>query len=99
MYSRLRLARGGILNDDMGLGKTIQVIAFLSAIYGKTGRRSMDGRRVERRARRRKMAEARMERGGRDVANAAIDEGEILEAEEVETSLVIVPSTVRNNWL
>ena len=28
--------RGGILGDDMGLGKTIQVIAFLTAAYGKT---------------------------------------------------------------
>lgn len=28
---------GGILGDDMGLGKTIQVIAFLTAAYGKTG--------------------------------------------------------------
>jgi len=29
--------RGGILGDDMGLGKTIQVIAFLTAAFGKTG--------------------------------------------------------------
>jgi SNF2 family DNA or RNA helicase len=29
--------RGGILGDDMGLGKTIQVIAFLTAVFGKTG--------------------------------------------------------------
>ena len=29
--------KGGILGDDMGLGKTIQVIAFLTAMYGKTG--------------------------------------------------------------
>lgn len=29
--------RGGVLGDDMGLGKTIQVIAFLTAAYGKTG--------------------------------------------------------------
>ena len=28
---------GGILGDDMGLGKTIQVIAFLTAAFGKTG--------------------------------------------------------------
>ncbi|EKG13063.1 SNF2-related protein [Macrophomina phaseolina MS6] len=28
--------RGGILGDDMGLGKTIQVIAFLTAAFGKT---------------------------------------------------------------
>ncbi len=29
--------KGGILGDDMGLGKTVQIIAFLTAAYGKTG--------------------------------------------------------------
>ncbi|KAF2494215.1 hypothetical protein BU16DRAFT_463647 [Lophium mytilinum] len=29
--------RGAVLGDDMGLGKTIQVIAFLTAAFGKTG--------------------------------------------------------------
>lgn len=29
--------KGGILGDDMGLGKTVQVIAFLTAAFGKTG--------------------------------------------------------------
>lgn len=29
--------KGGILGDDMGLGKTVQVLAFLTAAYGKTG--------------------------------------------------------------
>ncbi|KAL2426705.1 DNA excision repair protein ERCC-6-like 2 [Exophiala dermatitidis] len=29
--------KGGILGDDMGLGKTVQVVAFLTAAYGKTG--------------------------------------------------------------
>lgn len=29
--------KGGILGDDMGLGKTIQVIAFLTVAFGKTG--------------------------------------------------------------
>lgn len=29
--------KGGILGDDMGLGKTIQVVAFLTSAYGKTG--------------------------------------------------------------
>lgn len=28
--------KGGILGDDMGLGKTVQVIAFMTAAYGKT---------------------------------------------------------------
>ncbi|RMZ78391.1 hypothetical protein DV738_g3894, partial [Chaetothyriales sp. CBS 135597] len=38
--------RGGILGDDMGLGKTIQVIAFLTAAYGKTGD-ERDGKRMK----------------------------------------------------
>ncbi|KAI1402532.1 P-loop containing nucleoside triphosphate hydrolase protein [Hypoxylon fuscum] len=29
--------KGGILGDDMGLGKTVQVAAFLTAMFGKTG--------------------------------------------------------------
>ena len=29
--------KGGILGDDMGLGKTIQVAAFLTVAFGKTG--------------------------------------------------------------
>lgn len=37
--------KGGILGDDMGLGKTIQVIAFLTAVYGKTGD-ERDGKRM-----------------------------------------------------
>ena len=36
---------GAILGDDMGLGKTIQVIAFLTAAFGKTGD-SRDGKRM-----------------------------------------------------
>ncbi|KAI5860288.1 P-loop containing nucleoside triphosphate hydrolase protein [Durotheca rogersii] len=31
--------KGGILGDDMGLGKTVQVVAFLTAVFGKTGDR------------------------------------------------------------
>lgn len=29
--------KGGVLGDDMGLGKTVQVAAFLTAAFGKTG--------------------------------------------------------------
>ncbi|MCJ1325209.1 hypothetical protein MMC10_001871 [Thelotrema lepadinum] len=45
--------QGGILGDDMGLGKTIQVIAFLTAAFGKTGdARDKKRMRKMRRARR-----------------------------------------------
>ncbi|KAF1982515.1 putative DNA excision repair protein [Aulographum hederae CBS 113979] len=37
LHELLVWQRGGILGDDMGLGKTIQVIAFLTAAFGKTG--------------------------------------------------------------
>ncbi|CEJ55898.1 hypothetical protein PMG11_02127 [Penicillium brasilianum] len=37
MHELFVYQKGGILGDDMGLGKTIQVIAFLTAAYGKTG--------------------------------------------------------------
>lgn len=37
--------RGGILGDDMGLGKTVQVAAFLTAMFGKTGDQR-DGKRM-----------------------------------------------------
>ncbi|KAI1258625.1 P-loop containing nucleoside triphosphate hydrolase protein [Xylariaceae sp. FL1019] len=39
--------RGGILGDDMGLGKTIQVAAFLTATFGKSGD-SRDAKRMRR---------------------------------------------------
>ncbi|KAF4629959.1 hypothetical protein G7Y89_g8187 [Cudoniella acicularis] len=37
--------KGGILGDDMGLGKTVQVAAFLTAAFGKTGD-ERDGKRM-----------------------------------------------------
>jgi SNF2 family DNA or RNA helicase len=43
--------KGGILGDDMGLGKTIEVIAFLTAAYGKTGD-ERDGKRMRKMRRR-----------------------------------------------
>ncbi|KAI6711405.1 hypothetical protein JHW43_006066 [Diplocarpon mali] len=36
-YLRDYQVTGGILGDDMGLGKTVQVAAFLTAAFGKTG--------------------------------------------------------------
>ncbi|KAF3205313.1 hypothetical protein TWF679_009329 [Orbilia oligospora] len=37
MHNAFILNTGVILGDDMGLGKTVQVIAFLTAAFGKTG--------------------------------------------------------------
>ncbi|KAJ6092700.1 DNA excision repair protein ERCC-6-like 2 [Penicillium sp. IBT 16267x] len=45
MHEKFIYQKGGILGDDMGLGKTIQVIAFLTAAYGKTGD-ERDGKRM-----------------------------------------------------
>ncbi|OMP86510.1 putative DNA repair and recombination protein RAD26-like [Diplodia seriata] len=36
LHEKFVYQRGGVLGDDMGLGKTIQVIAFLTAAFGKT---------------------------------------------------------------
>ena len=37
LHEAFAYQKGAILGDDMGLGKTIQVIAFLTAAFGKTG--------------------------------------------------------------
>lgn len=37
LHSLFVYQTGGILGDDMGLGKTVQVIAFLTAAFGKAG--------------------------------------------------------------
>ncbi|KAF2876065.1 P-loop containing nucleoside triphosphate hydrolase protein [Massariosphaeria phaeospora] len=37
LHERFVRQTGALLGDDMGLGKTIQVIAFLTAAFGKTG--------------------------------------------------------------
>lgn len=47
LYRSYAEGRGALLGDDMGLGKTIQVIAFLSAIMGKTGMEEDADRRIE----------------------------------------------------
>ncbi len=36
--------RGGILADDMGLGKTVQIVAFLAAVFNKSGCKSIDNK-------------------------------------------------------
>jgi DNA excision repair protein ERCC-6-like 2 len=37
MHQQFVYQRGCVLGDDMGLGKTVQVVAFLTAAFGKTG--------------------------------------------------------------
>ena len=51
LHSLFVYQTGGILGDDMGLGKTVQVIAFLTAAFGKTGdERDLKRMRKKRRA-------------------------------------------------
>ncbi|KAI0100119.1 P-loop containing nucleoside triphosphate hydrolase protein [Nemania sp. FL0031] len=45
LYDLFVHQRGGILGDDMGLGKTVQVAAFLTVAFGKTGD-SRDAKRM-----------------------------------------------------
>ncbi|OAQ98718.1 hypothetical protein LLEC1_03304 [Akanthomyces lecanii] len=37
LHRKFVYQEGGILGDDMGLGKTVQVVALLTAAFGKTG--------------------------------------------------------------
>ncbi|KAI9641856.1 hypothetical protein NHQ30_009723 [Ciborinia camelliae] len=37
LHEKFVYQKGGILGDDMGLGKTVQVAAFLTVAFGKTG--------------------------------------------------------------
>ncbi|OAA63029.1 DNA excision repair protein [Cordyceps fumosorosea ARSEF 2679] len=37
LHRKFVYQEGGVLGDDMGLGKTVQVVAFLTAAFGKTG--------------------------------------------------------------
>ncbi|KAF2973393.1 hypothetical protein GQX73_g187 [Xylaria multiplex] len=45
LYDLFIHQRGGLLGDDMGLGKTVQVAAFLTVAFGKTGD-SRDAKRM-----------------------------------------------------
>ncbi|KAI1435190.1 P-loop containing nucleoside triphosphate hydrolase protein [Xylaria sp. CBS 124048] len=45
LYDLFLHQRGGLLGDDMGLGKTVQVAAFLTVAFGKTGD-SRDAKRM-----------------------------------------------------
>ncbi|KAK5992310.1 Switch 2 [Cladobotryum mycophilum] len=45
LHKKFVYQEGGILGDDMGLGKTVQVAAFLTVAFGKTGD-ERDGKRM-----------------------------------------------------
>ncbi|KAK1255302.1 hypothetical protein MKX08_009297 [Trichoderma sp. CBMAI-0020] len=45
LHKKFVYQEGGILGDDMGLGKTVQVAAFLTTAFGKTGD-ERDGKRL-----------------------------------------------------
>lgn len=47
LHQKFVYQEGGILGDDMGLGKTVQVAAFLTAAFGKTGDERDDKRMRE----------------------------------------------------
>lgn len=51
LHEHFVFQRGAILGDDMGLGKTVQVAAFLTAAFGKTGD-ERDGKRLRKMRRR-----------------------------------------------
>ncbi|KAF9074477.1 P-loop containing nucleoside triphosphate hydrolase protein [Rhodocollybia butyracea] len=85
-YDRYVNNRGGLLGDDMGLGKTVQVIAFLSAIMGKTGYQTDEDRRQQH------VSELQDGDDWRDFRKLP------LPGATWPTCLIIAPSSVVHNW-
>ncbi|CAE6482361.1 unnamed protein product [Rhizoctonia solani] len=84
-YQRWVEGRGGLMGDDMGLGKTIQTIAFLSAVFQKTGTASDATRRRDR---------------VRTLQNEGLGRSDLPPANKKwPTCLVICPKTVVGNWV
>ncbi|CAE6444477.1 unnamed protein product [Rhizoctonia solani] len=84
-YQRWVEGRGGLMGDDMGLGKTIQTIAFLSAVFQKTGTASDATRRRDR---------------VRTLQNEGLARSDLPSANKKwPTCLVICPKTVVGNWV
>ncbi|KAJ1300749.1 hypothetical protein OPQ81_002392 [Rhizoctonia solani] len=84
-HQRWAEGRGGLIGDDMGLGKTIQTIAFLSAVFQKSGTASDATRR---RDRIRALQDEGLARSDLPPAN-----------KKWPTCLVICPKTVVGNWI
>ncbi len=87
---------GGVLADDMGLGKTVQTIAFLSAIYKKSGTE-----RDKRRLRPEIVKVLEKEDRAYEMLSpsfSGLDTGETEEEMSADPSLIILPLTVMKNW-
>ncbi|CAM9222754.1 unnamed protein product, partial [Phaeothamnion confervicola] len=78
--------KGAILSDDMGLGKTVQVIAFLSAVFKKTGT-AADVDRIE------ELASAG------ELPEYAVDAGAGGKGAPGRPVLVVCPASVLASWL
>jgi len=86
LVQKYQMNEGGVLGDDMGMGKTVQVICFLSTIFGKTGEGRVDRRRLRARAR------WSTEAGPTAKDNVAFPEG------HCPPCLIVVPSTLVYQW-
>ena len=82
--------RGGILGDDMGLGKTVQVAAFLTAAFGKTGD-ERDSKRM------RKMRRAEATSSG-DKGKDGDDGDDQTGGRWYPRVLVVCPGSLIQNW-
>ncbi|KAL1897381.1 hypothetical protein Sste5346_004117 [Sporothrix stenoceras] len=80
--------KGGILGDDMGLGKTVQVAAFLTAAFGKTGD-ERDDKRMR-----------KMRRAGPPTGSHGRGEGDDDDQDSrwYPRILVVCPGSLIQNW-
>ncbi|OAA59072.1 DNA excision repair protein [Niveomyces insectorum RCEF 264] len=89
--------RGGILGDDMGLGKTVQVAAFLTAAFGKTGD-ERDAKRM-RKMRRAPAAVVDGRTGGGVVVGGGRSGGtDPRDGRWYPVVLVVCPGSLLQNW-
>ena len=106
LYSRVVGAgKGCILGDDMGLGKTIQVIGFLSAVWGKGG----DGEDLRRVQEVMGEGETRREYIRAGEMKKMLGEGTLSPSQPTDSAvaplaprtpvMLIVPASVVDNWM
>ena len=102
VYSSVIKGKGCVLGDDMGLGKTIQMISLIAALLKKKGN-GLDLFEIKRHSNKVKKALQAREDSRRQAlltgfGLTSASEIEAKEAAEFAPILIIVPSSVVENW-
>ena len=102
VYSSVIQGKGCVLGDDMGLGKTIQMISLIAALLKKKGN-GLDMFEIKRHSNKVKKALQAREDSRRQAlltgfGLTSASEIEAKEAAEFAPILIIVPSSVVENW-